>query len=632
MVDADAMRRTLAEVERMGYRVVVFTNETLDHVKDPAKKAARLAKKLAKIEAFARLMGLREMLALVAIANDEFRKPSAKEEREGKHQRGGVGMWAKAEELEPVDTARSFFVGDADGSASSFSDCDRTFASRVGVPFYTPFAFFGRGGEEGLALVRGLSPVPSTVTSSSTSSSTSEEQNPPKRQCGMDAAVTAAEGGEKPWCAFFSLGTDAMKIDAALAGSVLDTSLRDWWLPHPCNLERTGFRLALVEIQGKPAVSPFLSPESRASIRVVTVEPVSDLVSAACVALDNKCRVVGVGCSDRFYGGDVANLGVHRAFDAAAGKRELNEHYRSTYEPTTGFARARVAYEARVRPGSALAEAGVAMVVSVMVASEAETPDRRKALEEAYGTLFRGLESAARGVMPASAAPPSPQPQPPQPDAFPPYNPPALTANTLPRAASSFADSLYVYLDVGTSPLVPANVTRQVFWYDSDFVVVYDAYPKSRRHLLVMPRLSASRARDVYGFSATDLPLVRRLHDVARRVARSVVGGDADAVAQLGYHALPTMRHVHLHVMSRDLDSPWLKKPEHWNSFTHPRLFLSMAHVEAALAAGASLPPPPASLAALQAMVPLPCPACAEAFPTVAAAKEHWGARHCHHA
>ena len=38
----------------------------------------------------------------------------------------------------------------------------------------------------------------------------------------------------------------------------------------------------------------------------------------------------------------------------------------------------------------------------------------------------------------------------------------------------------------------------------------------------------------------------------------------------VGFHSAPSMRQLHLHVISRDYDSPSLKNKKHWNSFTTP--------------------------------------------------------------
>lgn len=41
----------------------------------------------------------------------------------------------------------------------------------------------------------------------------------------------------------------------------------------------------------------------------------------------------------------------------------------------------------------------------------------------------------------------------------------------------------------------------------------------------------------------------------------------------IGYHAEPSMLHLHLHVISTDFHSPTLKTPRHWNSF-NTKLFI----------------------------------------------------------
>ena len=36
---------------------------------------------------------------------------------------------------------------------------------------------------------------------------------------------------------------------------------------------------------------------------------------------------------------------------------------------------------------------------------------------------------------------------------------------------------------------------------------------------------------------------------------------------RMGFHAIPSMSRLHLHVISQDFDSPCLKHKKHWNSF-----------------------------------------------------------------
>jgi aprataxin len=37
---------------------------------------------------------------------------------------------------------------------------------------------------------------------------------------------------------------------------------------------------------------------------------------------------------------------------------------------------------------------------------------------------------------------------------------------------------------------------------------------------------------------------------------------------RIGFHAIPSMRQLHMHVISQDFDSDHLKNKKHWNSFT----------------------------------------------------------------
>lgn len=45
-----------------------------------------------------------------------------------------------------------------------------------------------------------------------------------------------------------------------------------------------------------------------------------------------------------------------------------------------------------------------------------------------------------------------------------------------------------------------------------------------------------------------------------------VLGGNEDHF-RIGYHAQPSMKHLHLHVISKDYQSDFLKTKKHFNSF-----------------------------------------------------------------
>ncbi|XP_062333544.1 aprataxin isoform X3 [Osmerus eperlanus] len=105
--------------------------------------------------------------------------------------------------------------------------------------------------------------------------------------------------------------------------------------------------------------------------------------------------------------------------------------------------------------------------------------------------------------------------------------------------------------------------TMQVY-KDERIVVIKDKYPKARYHWLVLPWESIPNLK---ALNRDHCDLLKHM----QKVADGIVGQCPDASLlrfRLGYHAIPSMSHVHLHVISQDFDSPSLKNKKHWNSFT----------------------------------------------------------------
>eukprot|EP00741_Cyanophora_paradoxa_P000104 tig00000057_g100.t1 len=104
------------------------------------------------------------------------------------------------------------------------------------------------------------------------------------------------------------------------------------------------------------------------------------------------------------------------------------------------------------------------------------------------------------------------------------------------------------------------------YYFERDITVAYDAYPKARRHLLVMPRFLLRRFKDL---RREHLPLLRRMLKVGRWIADGLRAADASLPPFLiGFHASPSLDQVHMHVISSDLESDCVKDKKHWNSFT----------------------------------------------------------------
>ena len=93
-------------------------------------------------------------------------------------------------------------------------------------------------------------------------------------------------------------------------------------------------------------------------------------------------------------------------------------------------------------------------------------------------------------------------------------------------------------------------------------VVIKDKYPKAKFHYLVLPKDRIPDLKSLVGSEHIDL--IEHLYDLGKEMADL----NPEAEFRFGYHAIPSMSQVHLHVISQDFDSPCLKNKKHWNSFT----------------------------------------------------------------
>lgn len=165
-------------------------------------------------------------------------------------------------------------------------------------------------------------------------------------------------------------------------------------------------------------------------------------------------------------------------------------------------------------------------------------------------------------------------------------------------------DGLGVYIETPET-----NPEGRVLEYDDDFVVITDKYPKASVHLLLIPRkrtyctqhplhalstdttfldtvrtrtthlveLAANELRRQYGeSSASDVPYNTALESLmsgpdppspSKRAALLPQGRDWTKEIVTGVHTHPSMNHLHVHVFSRDMHSPWMKHKKHYLSF-----------------------------------------------------------------
>ncbi|XP_074850577.1 aprataxin isoform X2 [Carettochelys insculpta] len=151
---------------------------------------------------------------------------------------------------------------------------------------------------------------------------------------------------------------------------------------------------------------------------------------------------------------------------------------------------------------------------------------------------------------------------------------------------------------------------------DERVVVIKDKYPKARYHWLILPWDSISNLTSV---TKQHLELLEYMHSVGDKLVEQCL--DKDRLQfRLGYHAIPSMSHVHLHVISQDFDSPCLKTKKHWNSFTTEYFLNSQDVIEMVKTKGKVLVKDGTSELL---KLPLRCHVCKQHLPTIPHLKEH---------
>lgn len=177
-------------------------------------------------------------------------------------------------------------------------------------------------------------------------------------------------------------------------------------------------------------------------------------------------------------------------------------------------------------------------------------------------------------------------------------------ASAPPGTFSNSRLGLGAYLD--SPETLPAS---RVIFHTPDFVAIHDMYPKATVHALLLPRRRDRNLQHPFDALADDAfreqvieatgrlkrlvaaELRRRLgrHSRADAARQAVLDGEAEpdeggnkdggalpagrdweAEVRTGVHAVPSMSHLHVHVLSRDMHSPALRHRRHYNSFNTP--------------------------------------------------------------
>lgn len=113
---------------------------------------------------------------------------------------------------------------------------------------------------------------------------------------------------------------------------------------------------------------------------------------------------------------------------------------------------------------------------------------------------------------------------------------------------------------------------KYIVHFTDEFVTFHDGYPKAAIHLLVLPR--RVRIAGLGQLTASDLPMLRRLGAYVSWVLQTAEGqaGDPGLGWMHGVHSVPSLKQLHVHIMTLDLCSPCMKNAKHFSSFQPPFL------------------------------------------------------------
>jgi hypothetical protein len=111
-----------------------------------------------------------------------------------------------------------------------------------------------------------------------------------------------------------------------------------------------------------------------------------------------------------------------------------------------------------------------------------------------------------------------------------------------------------------------------VLCYSQHFVLVRDRFPKGLRHCLVLPRPAAGALHavpSVRQLTGAHLPALRALQAFAAYCVALLQeeGGLGARALLLGFHSVPSMQPLHLHIVSDDLAGEATKHRRHYQSF-----------------------------------------------------------------
>jgi len=167
----------------------------------------------------------------------------------------------------------------------------------------------------------------------------------------------------------------------------------------------------------------------------------------------------------------------------------------------------------------------------------------------------------------------------------------------------------------------PLELDRCIFFENDEFIVIYDAYPKSNVHLLIMSK--GDYIANIGKLRPEHISCLRGMIDLGNVITSHFEKLGVEIWQ--GFHAIPSLSPLHLHLISTDFSAPALKKNIHWNSFV-TAFFLepeSIYEVVEVLESEQSVYIDKKYYKTLKNIKPLICPKCKRTF-QIHRIKDHW--------
>lgn len=152
-----------------------------------------------------------------------------------------------------------------------------------------------------------------------------------------------------------------------------------------------------------------------------------------------------------------------------------------------------------------------------------------------------------------------------------------------PLQSSSWRNALYDILSSVETNVEDDNAI--ILLRQPKFVCTYDKFPKAKHHLLLMCRNYSTNpscllnVKSLNDLTKGHLDELREFHNLAKSIV-AAISGDAESNSfKIGYHSIPSLHPLHLHIISKDLDSHCITTRKHIVSFTSD-FFVSADEVE----------------------------------------------------